>query len=340
MTFTYDEVRVPAKTLYMAYVTDIHFSDRPPGRRADDYRKAIMGKMRFVKDWLQEQAQAHGTSDGVCLCGGDVFHIKSPLSPANSNDLISEVMGLFKSFPNGGLYGIVGNHDLQFDNYSTLPNQPLGVLEAGHAYHILHRPTLFIPQEGPTVEVWPFHYSSDMETLEAILKAGQEPRVGHYRVGIAHGMARPGGAQSMYGHPIIGYDLMEGIDFDLMLWGHDHSYVKTQLVGECYHVHPGSLSRASLSSDETDRDVLVVGFGFGEDLSISHKKVPCLPLEAAFRVADVGVAKVSNESAKAVGEEITTIGEFQLVDALEVLEELCGEDQALKSLVINDLCEY
>ena len=337
-TYDYHEVHLNKPEVYFGFITDVHLSDKPPGRRVDNYRGAIIGKLQFVKEWLKSQAHKHN-ADPVCLCGGDLFHVKNPESLSNKNHLVTEVMNTLKDFPGGRIYGVVGNHDVQFDNHNTLNNQPLGLLIAGDAYFNLKGPTIFTTPIT-SVEVWPFDASNELETLEQIQTASKEPRKGVWRIGIAHAMARPGGAQTMFGHPIIGYDLLEDVDFDVILWGHDHSFVPTQQVGECYHIHPGSLARAALSYDEVNRDPMVIGLRFGEELNITHKKLHVNPLEIAFRVADKEVVDAA-KSETIVQYTLSTksMGAIEVIDAQGVLEELINGDKPLQEL-INDVCEF
>ena len=79
-------------TLNLVWITDLHLSDRAPGRRSDQYRAQIFDKLRQVRDICVEH-------DAICLVGGDVFHIKAPQSKANPPSLIREAIEVFGSFP-------------------------------------------------------------------------------------------------------------------------------------------------------------------------------------------------------------------------------------------------
>jgi hypothetical protein len=191
------------------------------------------------------------------------------------------------------------------------------------------------------VEILGFDTGNELDVLDKILKTPKRDDGVDYRIGMAHAMARPGGVQEMHGHPIIGYDLLEDIDFDCFLWGHDHSRVEPTEVGICTHFHPGSLSRAALSQDEVDRKVTVLGLKFTEDgWGFKEREVPTTPLEAAFRVADKKIQK-ANESTEVQGfvsEMSDSIGSIEVSDPRAVIEGLCGDDTKLKELIL-DVCE-
>jgi DNA repair exonuclease SbcCD nuclease subunit len=318
------------------FVTDLHLSALAPGRRVDDYEEALFVKLKAVQDWAHRRG-------AICLCGGDVFHIKSPLSKGNSNLMINRAIDLFGGFPSGKVYGIVGNHDIQFDRHDTLDQQPLGILVHAGVYDILQDSVIFKDVNGLQVEVVGFHYEEEMALLQRILGTPSRPEGVDYRIGIAHAMARPGGAQSHFGHPIIGYDLLEDVDFDCILWGHDHSFVEDTEVGKCLHVHPGSLARAALSSDETDREVHAVGLKFrdAEEWGLLKKKLPVTPLEIAFRTQDREILKAdeSTEVQGFVRDMGQRLGTIATVDALAVLEDLTKDDKQLQELV-KDLCDF
>lgn len=95
-----------------------------------------------------------------------------------------------------------------------------------------------------------FMYAEEDITLERALNAPPCPDDVQYRIGILHAYANPGNAGSMFGHRTLGYHEFAESDYDLILWGHDHSREKTITDGNTTHIRLGSLSRASLAEDE------------------------------------------------------------------------------------------
>jgi len=109
--------------------TDIHLADKNPASRIDNYMESILNKLEQAKDICTIK------NVDVALCGGDIFHIKTPTK--NSHYLVSRTIDVFKSFP-CPVYSVYGNHDLRQDNISTLPRQPYYTLVKSGALNYLH----------------------------------------------------------------------------------------------------------------------------------------------------------------------------------------------------------
>jgi hypothetical protein len=315
--------------------TDWHNSEIPIGRRRDNYKAAILRKIEFVRD-LTEQFKAVG------LCGGDVFHHKKPKHAGNSFNLIIGLHHLLSRFPTGRVYGSIGNHDLYFDRMDSLPHQPLGLLIATGAYWDLNREAVMFcnRDESVRVSVETFPYADGEDTLKAILAAGPRLPNAHYRVGIVHAYGEPGNGGSLFGEPKIGYNQLKDIDFDVLLWGHDHSRKETETVGNVTHINLGSLARAALPTDEDGHPVVATILSFAKDgFRYKEKEIPVTPLEVAFTAADKSVERVnkSAEIAQFIAEMDEAVSGLQTSDAREVVKEVCGGDSKLMSLIF-ELC--
>lgn len=327
--------------IVLTFITDIHISGIPPGRRQDDYLKSILDKVNFAAD-ITKKYKAIG------LCGGDVFHTKNYKSRANSLNVISDSIKAFSNFPSGGIYGIVGNHDISEDNLETLSKQPLGVLIAADVYRSISNKSLHLNvNDGDigsfSVEVVGFDYKDSEGTMEAI-KAYYETngpkRSNEYRVALIHQMGHPGKSKDFFGEKTIGYDDLKKYDFDIVLWGHDHSRIEPTMSGETLHLHYGSLSRASLASDEVDRDVVIPLITFSRDhVKYKEIKVPTTPLAVAFELTE---KKVKDESKdKDVKDFFADIddklSESSSEDPVEILKEVCEEKDIIN--IIMEHCE-
>jgi DNA repair exonuclease SbcCD nuclease subunit len=318
----------------LTFITDIHLADRAPGRRRDNYKDTILDKLEYASILTNKVR-------GACICGGDVFHRKS--ASQNSHSLVESATRLLRSFPTGCVYGIVGNHDIVEDNISSLPKQPLGVLIASEVYKSITQPVVFSSSnDSVKVMVLGFDYKDTDTTLQA-LEASRElvaSYENHYKVAVIHQVGRPGNDGDFFGEKTIGYNSLTKYGFDVVLWGHDHSYVEPQQVGKTHHLHYGSLSRASLSSDEVDRDIIIPILSFDKDgLTIKTKIVPTIPLEACFRIADSSVRKVSksDEMKMFLDNLDEQVSEVESDDPIEILEAICNEKE-VKDLV-RDYCE-
>jgi DNA repair exonuclease SbcCD nuclease subunit len=323
-------------TVNLVWSTDWHASARPPGRRQDDYQQAILDKIDFVRVLTEE-------CHGVSVVGGDIFHIKTPKSTANSFELLISLIHALRRFPTGKVYGTVGNHDLLFDQMESLATQPLGLLIAAGVYrNVVDAPVVFTNNIGTVrVQVETFPYADGEKTLERLKATGPRPEGITHRVALVHAYGLPGNAATLFGERKIGYNEVKDLDFDLFLWGHDHSRHETEKVGNITHINLGSMARAAYASDETDRPVVAVTLSFGAD-SMEYKEVaiPVKPLEIAFIAADKGVENVSrtDEVTEFFDEMDEAVGGIESSDSREVLAQLCPNDKPLLDLVIQ-LCE-
>jgi DNA repair exonuclease SbcCD nuclease subunit len=327
----------PKNRVNLIWTTDWHFSDLPPGRRKDDYRNALLEKLSFVRS-LTERLH------GVALCGGDVFHNKPPRHAGNSLRLIIDLINALRRFPQGCVYGSVGNHDISFDRMDSLPRQPLGLLMEVGAYHNLNREPMVFANQDDTVKVSveTFPFAEGDETIRNIMKAGPRmPNITH-RVGIVHAYGHPGDAADMFGTRTIGYNELKGNDFDILLWGHDHSRHGVEEVERTTHINLGSMARAAFSYDELDRPVVAAILSFQPDGSFQYgeKNIPVKPLQIAFAAADKGMESVAKS------EEITTffaemdeaVSGIEINDPRDVIKQLCAGDPKLESLIL-ELCD-
>lgn len=329
-------IRLPTPEVNMVFSTDWHLSDKPPGRRQDDYRASILKKIDFVRE-LTEKV------NGVALCGADVFHIKNPKSPANSLSLLVETLRTLYKFPLNCVWGTVGNHDLSYDSMATLPQQPLGLLIAAGVYrNVIDAPVVFTNADDTVrVQVEAFPYGDGEKTLEYLRAAGPRPDGITYRVALVHAYGVSGNEATLFGERKIGYNELKDLDYDFMLWGHDHSRHETETVGNVTHINLGSLARAAFASDEADRPVIATVLSFATGgIDVKEVTVPVSPLEIAFTVADKKVENVSKaeEVTEFFAEMDAAVGDIESSDPREVLTQLCLNDKALLDRVLQ-LCE-
>jgi|SRR5271157_153631 len=324
------------------YSTDWHLSAIAPGRRADDYLTAILGKLEFLSNLTHRIG-------GISLCGGDVCHIKSARHAANSISMLGKLLCALRMFPTGKVYGTIGNHDLGYgERMDSVPHQPIGLLIASGAYHDLsNEPVMFVnntPHQSlmiPTVRVHveSFPFGGAETTLKRIMASRRHPDATHH-VGIVHAYGAPGDRGSLFGEQTIGYDEVAESDFDYLLWGHDHSRIETVKVGNVTDIHLGSLARAALDHDQTDRPVSAAILSFS-DKGVIYKeiKVPVKPLAEVFVVADRGVRKVekSEEMKEFFTKMEETVEGVETADPAEALSLLCQDDPPLLALA-KELC--
>lgn len=327
----------PKNRVNLVFSTDWHLTEVSPSRRKDDYRAAILAKIEYIRGLVEKL-------NGAGLCGGDVFHYKPPRHAGNSFRLLIDLINVLRRFPQGCVYGSVGNHDLSYDRMESLSQQPLGLLIELGVYHNLNQDKVLFTNNDETVKVSveTFPYLADGKALGAILGAGPRlPGVSH-RIGIVHAYGHPGGAGSLFGEPTLGYEQLRDVDFDFLLWGHDHSRKETEQVGKITHVNLGSLARAALSYDETDRPVVATILSFQPDGQVAYKEqaIPVKPLEIAFQIADKGMERVAKSDDiqtffEGIDEQVAGL---DTADSKEIIHQLCGEDSKLERMIF-ELCD-
>jgi len=105
----------------LLWFTDPHVASSNPISRKDDYPEAILGKINQVMR-IAEKLKV----DRI-ICGGDIFHSKSPSKLQHWT--LNRLVKMFKANPP---IGIIGNHDQPWTNLSFMDRQPLAnLIESG-----------------------------------------------------------------------------------------------------------------------------------------------------------------------------------------------------------------
>lgn len=103
----------------LLYYSDVHYTDKKPSSRKDDYRQSIMNKLIHIDELSREHKV------DMVVCGGDVSH--------KFNENFRIFVDLYNYFSNTFVkhHVVAGfNHDFAGGNYETgLPNSILGALK-------------------------------------------------------------------------------------------------------------------------------------------------------------------------------------------------------------------
>ena len=277
----------------LVMITDVHLAAKPPGRRKSTYQDEILGKLRWCADLTT-------TIQGIGICGGDLFHVKNPKSDSNPHSLVTSVIAALQEFPQGGILGVIGNHDVTGDNMQTIPLQPIGALIQAGVYASLSS-VILEASNGLRVRVDGFDYENGPSLLDFIRETGtlDSEKDWDYRIAVVHAFNQPGKSGMLYDKDfVLGWDDLDGLGYDAFFWGHDHIRKGIhQTEAGVYHVQLGSLARAALSKDEVNRPVSAAIISCSKDgLLVTEREVPVLPLELAFHTADVAVAKTDSRA--------------------------------------------
>lgn len=184
--------------------TDVHLSDHTPVSRTDNWREAVLRKLKFVGDCARDRG-VHAVLDG-----GDFFDIKNP--SRNSHSLVRETADIHSQYP-CPTYANVGNHDCVYGNIQYLPQQPLGVLfSTGVFKRCYDQHEAFFTQDGINVRVVgvPYHgVRYDLDRFRSIKKGSED-----YLVVMGHILASPQGGEMFEGEDILKYSEVDSFDGD------------------------------------------------------------------------------------------------------------------------------
>lgn len=225
--------------------SDEHLANLNPGYRKDDYRGAILEKIR----WQGTMASRAGVN--AVLRGGDFFHVKE----ANKTTMatMAEASAIHKAYP-CPTFALAGNHDMSHNDPSSIPRQPLGVLLGSKVFRPLHD-ELF--EEGSLrVRAVGVEYTTDLDYEGLKDRVRKRPDDG-YVVAFVHALAAfapEEKIQSFFNEKIFDYrDLVFDGCPDVYIFGHYH---KDQGIREhmgVKFVNLGSISRGALTFENLDR---------------------------------------------------------------------------------------
>lgn len=259
----------------LVWRTDVHLSERNPRSRTDNWREAIINKLRQVGEIARE------VDASAVLDGGDFFDIKSP--SRNSHDLIREVAEVHQDYP-CPTYANVGNHDCVYGDYTYLPQQPLGVLFSTGVFNRLYdEHEVTFEKNGVTVRVVgiPYHGTTyDMDRFKNIQKGDED-----YLVCIAHVLASKKGGSMFENEDIIKYNDLTDLAPDVWCFGHWHKDQGiTEIADGKWVVNVGSLSRGSLVQDDMDRKPCAIEIDFTDGINFVRHD---LEIPSADEIFDV-----------------------------------------------------
>ncbi len=257
--------------------TDVHLSDTPPSSRKDDWTATVLDKLRQVGE-IARKVRADAVIDG-----GDFFHVKSP--SRNSHELIRRTAEAHAAYP-CPVYANVGNHDCVYGDYAYLEQQPLGVLFATGVFRRLYdeHECVFV-RDGYKVRVVgvPYHGTQyDLDRFRRIRKGDED-----ILVCVAHVLASAKGGSMFEGEDIIAYDALAAFEPDVFCFGHWHKDQGVEVVGGKTIVNIGSLTRGSLSQDESERRpaAAVLSFAPGQSPQVQVVRLRAAPAAEVFDIA-------------------------------------------------------
>lgn len=248
--------------------TDVHASDMNPPSWKGDYQAEIWASLESIG----QMAAEHKIT--AVLDGGDFFHIKAP--SRNSHALTRRTAAIHDKYK-CPIYSVVGNHDIVYNDFSSLDRQPLGVMFASKVFHRLEEQVF---KDGDLqVRVVGVSYSLH-RTLDDLLEIKKKPG-DTFLVAVVHALATenpPTEVEGFFKEPVFRYSALVTQDGpDLMCFGHWHQDQGIVNIKDKYFVNQGAVSRGALNHDNISRIPQVALLEFEP----SGIKVTTIPLKVA-----------------------------------------------------------
>jgi DNA repair exonuclease SbcCD nuclease subunit len=257
--------------------SDEHIANINPGYRKDDYRGAILDKLRWQGQFASK-VSAH-----ALIRGGDFFHVKE----ANKTTMatLSDAAAIHAAYP-CPTYALAGNHDMSHNDPSSIPRQPLGVLLESRVFRPLQEQ---IFQDGSLkVRVVGVEYTTDLD-YEALKDKVRKRPDDVYVLAVVHALAAfapEERVQSFFNERVFDYrDLVFDGCPDAYVFGHYH---KDQGIKEHMGVHfanLGAISRGALTFENIERKPKVGLFRF-DSRGVTSEEV-IVPHADASKVFDM-----------------------------------------------------
>lgn len=259
-------------------------------------------------------ARQHGAR--AILDGGDYFHVKA--ATRNPHSIVARSAEIQASYP-CPTYCVEGNHDIAYNNLSTIERQPLGVLYASRVFQHL-REQVF--EEGRLrVRVVGVPYSQT-RTLNELREIRKQPG-DQFLLAVVHSLAGPNppaSTEDFFGEPVFRYeDLCFPDGPDCWMFGHWHRDQGIVDMRGRVFVNQGAVSRGSLIRENLERTPKV---GLIEVTAGGIVATP-LPLEVlpAAEVFDVERKERQDEQVKVIDQFVQRLQADALVDSASSIED-------------------
>lgn len=227
--------------------SDEHLATLNPssGFRKDDYKSAILQKLEHQGE-ISKKFEAN-----AFLRGGDFFHIKS--AQKNTHAMVAAAATIHRNY-SCPTYAIAGNHDIVYDDLTTIPKQPLGVLYESGVFQNLTEETFI--SGTMKVRVIGVPYINGLSSQELCKKLSKK-KDDEYVLVFVHALAAfapEERTQSFFQEEILDYrDLVFPGCPDVYVFGHYH---KDQGIKEhlgVNFVNLGAISRGALTFENLER---------------------------------------------------------------------------------------
>lgn len=295
------------------FAGDLHLSPRVPASRKDDYPETLLNKL----DSLRQLAIQKDVSDIVFL--GDLFNTKHMTLA-----YFIKCFQKFKAIDDQGivLHTCIGNHDITYDNDSTLEESAIKLLfDSG----VLDTKSVFTRDN---VSVYLYNFTQLTSELPKPTNLGQyNVLVGHYFY--------------LTGFNDIEHTLSpqqcEQLSYNAYVLGHDHTPY-TPVIQKDYQVHrPGSLSRGTSQTCQVQRDEINVVLLDTQSHQFTYEHLPnVLPSKDVYREANLIDKYTLSSISESLQDLLKDLTFNNSSDIFETLHQI-PMDTKVKELIISYL---
>lgn len=290
--------------LAFIFRTDVHVTDKSPASWKGDYPAEVFESLRQI-GMMAEQHQVTAVLDG-----GDYFHIKA--ASRNSHAIVYQSASVQNAYP-CATWCVEGNHDISYNNLTTIEKQPLGVLyETGVFRHL--REEVF--EDGDLrvrIVGVPYSLNRSLAELREIKKKPGDT----YLIAIIHALAGfnpPNSVEDFFGEPVFRYkDLVYPDGPDLFCFGHWHKDQGIESIDDRTFVNVGAVSRGALIRENLERTPKVALI----EATLEGIRATPLPLDVlpANEVFDVERKERQDEQAQTINQFVQKLWDDVLVDS-------------------------
>lgn len=249
------------KEVHVGFVGDLHLNSSTPKSRIDNYPETLLEKLESLRVLC-----LHNDIKNLVFLG-DIFH-----KPAQPISFVYQVLQKFLEFKSSGIncYAISGNHDIAYESLDTLSKSALGILFEVNALSPFS--DIFITGTKTPVHIKGYHYS----------EVPEEPSdFSSYNIMVAH---------MFYEFDLSKESLkkedLSRLKYNMLVLGHDHTpydlLTEDTTSGKVRIVRPGSFSRGTAHSYNTNRSIFMDVLNVNGKINIQRMIVPSKPADQVF----------------------------------------------------------
>ena len=231
-------------------VGDVHIADAAPSTRKDDYKNVVLGKLKFIIDYVNQENAQYQQISAILMCG-DLFHKKIPFH--NSHSMISSLISIFEK-SKAPIFIIPGNHDIH-GNMSTFENQPLNVLvQSGVVTLLNNQAPIIFNDPDLSCSVNGLAFSPLLDNKNAAEFYNLNHVNAHVKISMFHQMILPDDKKFFENY--INFSDLANVNADVVICGHYHEGYNPSIRFEHnkYFLNGGSITRGTAEQANFDKE--------------------------------------------------------------------------------------